>query len=110
VVSRGDICWVDVPEEGTRPALVLTRVEAIPVMRKVTVAFLTRTIRGIPTEVRLGLDDGMPDECAVNLDNLRHISRSLLGDPITSLAGKRMHEVCRALAIATGCDWRASRA
>jgi mRNA interferase MazF len=110
VVSRGDVCWVDVAEEGTRPALVLTRVEAIPVMRKVTVAFLTRTIRDIPSEVRLGPDDGMPDECVVNLDNLRQIPRSLLGEPITSLAGKRMHEVCRALAVATGCDWRGPRA
>lgn len=103
MVSRGDICWLDDPDEGRRPALVLTRDEAIPVMRKVTVAFLTRTIRDIPTEVRLGEADGMPSECVVNLDNVRQISRALLGEPITSLGGPRMHEVCRALAIATGC-------
>src|SRR5262249_4247475 len=64
-----------------------------------------RTIRGIPTEVRLGAGDGMPEECVVNLDNLRHVPRVLLGDPITTLSGPRMHEVCRALAIATGCNW-----
>ena len=46
----------------------------------------------------------MPEECVVNLDNVRQISRALLDDPITTLSGPRMHEVCRALAIATGCD------
>jgi len=72
-------------------------------MRNVTVAYLTRTIRGIPSEVCLGSADGMPDECVVSLDNLRTVSQARLTDPITSLAGKRMQEVCRALAIATGC-------
>lgn len=104
MVKRGDVCWAETPEEGRRPALILTRGEAIPVLRKVTVAFLTTRIRDIPTEVRLGAEDGLPKECVVNLDNLRHISRSLLSEPITTLSGPRMHEVCRALAIATGCD------
>jgi mRNA interferase MazF len=84
--------------------LILTRAEAIPVLRRVIVAPLTRTIREIPTEVRLGKKDGMPDECVVSFDNLQVASRQRLGDPITSLSGARMHEVCRALAIATGCD------
>ena len=103
MVKRGDICWIDDPDEGRRPALVLTRDEAIPVVRRLTVAYLTRTVRDIPTEVRLGSTDGMPAECVVNLDNIRQVPRVLLDDPITSLAGKRMDEVCRALAIATGC-------
>jgi mRNA interferase MazF len=72
-------------------------------MRKVVVAYLTSTIRGIPTEVHLEPPDGVPDECVVSLDNLRTVSKSLLSEPITSLSGARMHEVCRALAIATGC-------
>jgi mRNA interferase MazF len=104
VVTRGDICWIETPEDGRRPMLVLTRAEAIPVLNEVTMAIVTRTIRGIPTEVRLGADDGMPEECVVSLDNLRHIPRALLGEPITSLSGARMNEVCRALAIATGCN------
>jgi mRNA interferase MazF len=65
---------------------------------------MTRTIRGIPTEVRFDQTDGMPEECVASFDNVRQISRSLLGEPITTLSGPRMHEVCRALAIATGCD------
>lgn len=102
-MKRGDIYWLELEEEGRRPALVLTRAEAIPVLRNITIAYLTRTVRGIPTEVPLGPADGMPEECVVTLDNLRTVSRGLLNDPITSLAGKRMNEVCRALAIATGC-------
>jgi mRNA interferase MazF len=103
MVKRGDICWYEDAEEGRRPALVITRNEAIPIKQKVTVAFVTRTIREIPTEVRLSEDDGMPAECVVNLDNVRQVSRALLNEPIASLSGPRMHEVCRALAIATGC-------
>lgn len=104
MVNRGDVYWTETPDEGRRPALILTRSEAIPVLRKLTVAFLTTRIREIPTEVRLGTEDGLPKECVVNLDNLRQVSRSFLGEPITTLSGPRMHEVCRALAIATGCD------
>lgn len=103
-MTRGDIYWSEDPEEGRRPALVLTRAGAIPVMRRVTVAFLSRTIRDIPTEVRLGPEDGVPAECVVNLDNVRQISRALLTEHVASLSGPRMHQVCRALAIATGCD------
>jgi mRNA interferase MazF len=104
MVKRGDICWVELPHEKRRPAIVLTRDEAIPVMSKVTVAYLTRTIRGIPTEIRLGVDDGLQTECVASFDNLRTVWQASLSEPIASLSGPRMHEACRALAIATGCD------
>jgi len=65
---------------------------------------MTRTIRGIPTEVRLDQADGMPAECVATFDNVRQIPRAFLGEQITTLPGSRMHEVCKALAIATGCD------
>ena len=84
--------------------LVLTRSEAIPVLRRVLIAPLTRRSRGIPTEVKLGLDDGLPEECVISFDNVQQAARVLLTDPITTLSGPRMHEVCWALAIATGCD------
>jgi mRNA interferase MazF len=104
MVNRGDICWLEFPDEKRRPALILTRAEAIPVMQKVIISYLTSTIRGIPTEVLLRVEDGVPRECVANLDNLRSVPRALLTEPITSLSGARMHEVCKALSIATGCD------
>jgi mRNA interferase MazF len=104
MVNRGDVCWLEIPNEKRRPALVLTRDAAIPVMQKVVIAYLTSRIRDIPTEVRLGPEDGMPRECAASFDNLRAVPKVLLSEPITSLSGARMHEVCRALTIATGCD------
>jgi mRNA interferase MazF len=104
MVNRGDICWLEFPDEKRRPALILTRAEAIPVMQKVIISYLTSTIRGIPTEVLLRVEDGVPRECVANLDNLRSVPRALLTEPITSLSGTRMREVCKALAIATGCD------
>lgn len=103
-MSRGDICWAELPDIGRRPVLVLTRAEAIPVLRRLLVAPLTRRIREIPSELRLGHDDGLPDECVASFDNVQLAERTLLSEPIARLTGRRMHEACRALAIATGCD------
>lgn len=105
MVRRGDICWVSLPgEEKRRPVLVLTRDEAIPAMKRVVIAYLTTKIRGIPIEVRLDSNDGVPRECVVNFDNIRTVSCALLSEPITTLSGPRMHEVCQALAVAMGCS------
>ena len=72
MVGRGDVCWLELADAGRRPVCVLTRQEAIPSMRTVVVAMVTRTIRDIPTEVRLEERDRVPVECAVSLDNLRN--------------------------------------
>jgi mRNA interferase MazF len=103
LVARGDVCWLELVDEGRRPVCVLTRQEAIPALRNVVVALVTRTIRDIPTEVRLGTRDGMPVECAISLDNLSTVPHSLLTARIARLPGMRMQEVCRALQLATGC-------
>jgi mRNA-degrading endonuclease toxin of MazEF toxin-antitoxin module len=104
LVNRGDVCWLDLPEEGRRPVCVITRAEAIPVLRNVVVAAVTRTVRDISTEVALSESDGMPAACAISLDNLRTVPRALLTERITSLSGVHMHQLCGALVAATGCD------
>lgn len=81
----------------------LTRDEALPQLRSVVVALVTRTIRRIETEVEIGPDDGMPVACAVSLDNLRTVPQALLTEPITRLDAARMDLICRALAHSTGC-------
>lgn len=103
MVGRGEICWLELAEEGRRPVCVLTRDEAIPALRNLVVALVTKRIRGIPSEVVLGIEDGMPRECAISLDNLRTVPKALLVEPITELGSAKMDEVCRALDAATGC-------
>ncbi len=83
MVARGEVAWLELEQEGRRPVVVLTRDEAIPRLRNIVVALVTRTIRGIDTEVQIGPADGMPVECAISLDNLRTVPRSLLTEPIT---------------------------
>jgi mRNA interferase MazF len=103
VVNRGEVWWVEHPEAGRRPACVLTRQAAIPVLTSVLVAPATRTIRGIPTEVVLTRDDGMSADCALSLDNVASVPKALLTERITRIADARLDELCGALRAATGC-------
>jgi mRNA interferase MazF len=103
VVTRGGVYFVEHPEWGRRPVLVLTREAAIPVLKRVTVASITRRIRRIPTEVLLDDADGMPGPCAVSLDNLGEVWKALLVEEVTTLRPERMAEVCVALNRALGC-------
>ncbi|CAN5631655.1 hypothetical protein BH20ACT2_BH20ACT2_18170 [soil metagenome] len=88
---------------GRRPYLVLTRSGAIPVLRSVVVAPVTRTIRRIPTELRLGPEDGMPEECAANFDDLRVVPKANLTDRVCTLGIQRMDDACDALRTALDC-------
>lgn len=103
LVARSEVWWVEHPDAGRRPFLVLTRQAAIPVLQALLAVPATRTIRQIPTEVVLDQRDGMPDECALSLDNLTVIPKELFMDRITRISVERMTEVCRALALASGC-------
>lgn len=103
-ITRGGIYYLEHAEWGRRPVLVLTRDAAIPVLKRVTIASISRTIRRIPSEVLLDETDGMPTRCAVSLDNLGDAWKALLTEHITTLPPSRMTQVCEALAIAVGCD------
>jgi mRNA interferase MazF len=83
--------------------LVLTRSSALPYLSRATVAPITSTIRGVPSEVALGPDDGMKHPCAVNLHNVMTVNQENLGRRLTELGPRRMQEVCAALAFALGC-------
>jgi mRNA interferase MazF len=82
---------------------VLTRQAAIPLLNALLSVPATRTLRQIPTEVALDTDDGMPVECALSLDNLTLVPKELFRSRITRLSADRMKDVCRALALASGC-------
>ncbi len=104
MVVRGEIWWHEAPEESRRPYLVLTRDEGIEVLHSVLAVPATRTARGIPTEVALGAEDGMPVDCVVTLDNVTVVRKAHLTTYITTLSPVRMAEVCAALAFAVACE------
>jgi mRNA interferase MazF len=102
-VNRGEVWWAESPSAARRPYLVLTRQAAIPVLHSVIAVPATRTVRGIPTEVVLDVEDGMPRECALSLDNTTLMPNALLVERVTRLGLDRMAQVCQALRVATGC-------
>lgn len=102
-MNRGEIWWAEHQETGRRPYLILTRQAALPVLSGVVVAQISRTVRDIPTEVRLDTEDGMPEPCAASFDNILTIPKWSLTERICRLSLPRLHEVCRALRTATAC-------
>ena len=102
-MRRGKVWWVDDPESGRRRHLVLSRDSAIPVLNAVIAVPARSTVRGIPTEVRLGPDDGMPADCALTLDNVAVLPKERFVERICTLQFAPMSRVCRALAVATAC-------
>src|SRR5262249_53241189 len=62
-----------------------------------------RALRGArPSRRRLGPADGLPRECAVNLDHVQTVSKGRLGGLIATLPSRRMMEVRNALLFALG--------
>ncbi|MCB0970553.1 MAG: type II toxin-antitoxin system PemK/MazF family toxin [Acidimicrobiales bacterium] len=102
VPVQGDIWWAEA-EEQRRPVLIVTRSEAIPVLDRIVVAPVTRTVRGIPTEIALGSEQGLPEPCVASFDNLQPIRRSLLTQRLGHLTADQSHEICRATAALTDC-------
>lgn len=103
-MSRGDVCLFRFASpDRQRPVLVLTRESAIAHLATVTVAPITSTIRGVPSEVILDADDGMKGRYAVNLHNPITVEQARLGRRVANLSAGRMQEVCAALRFSLGC-------
>ena len=101
-MQGGDI-WFAATPGGDRPVLVLTRDPVAGRIGSVVVAALTRTRRGLVSELDLRADDGVPTNCIVNFDNLHTVPRQMLRRRVASLSPARMAQACRTLAAATGC-------
>lgn len=102
-MQQGDVWLLEEPGESPRPCLILTRPEALPLLTSITVAPLTRTVRGIPTEVVLGPDDGVRVESVATFDNVKTVARGRLTRRLGHLDEGRWHEVCLALRAAIAC-------
>jgi mRNA interferase MazF len=98
---QGDIWWAEA-EDKRRPVLVVTRSEAIPVLRSIVVAPVTRAVRGIPTEIPLDAEQGLEVPCVASFDNLQPVPKAFLTSRIGALRSAR-REICRTLAALADC-------
>ena len=98
-----ELWWTEFGPAGRRPALVLTRPEAIERVPRLLVAAATTTIRNLPSEVPLDVDDGVPVPCVLNLDTPQLVARHRLTDYIATLSAPRFADVCAAMGRAINC-------
>ena len=102
-MQRGEI-WFAATPGGDRPVLVLTRDPVADRIGSVVVAGLTKTRRGLVSELELIADrDGVPTDCVANFDNIHTVPRERFRRPIAALSPGRMREACRTLQAAMGC-------
>ena len=100
-MRRGEVWWAELPLPiGRRPVVLLSRDAAYRVRTSVTVGVVTRTARAIPVEVPLGQEDGMPQQCVINLDDILTIPKARLAERITTLSPQKMSAVARAIIFA----------
>jgi mRNA interferase MazF len=105
VVARGDVrLYRFAPPDKQRRVVVLTRESAVAYLSTVTVAPVTSTIRGVPSEVVLDEADGMKKPCVVNLHNMVTVSQQRLGRRVARLSDVRLAEICAAIRFSIGCD------
>ena len=104
-MHRGEVWWSNLPSPvGRRPVLLLSRDAAYQVRTSITVGIITRTIRHIPVEVPLDVEDGMPEKCVANLDDIMKIPKSLLNERITTLPRNKIALVGKAISFALDID------
>ncbi len=100
-MRRGEVWWADLGGPiGTRPVLLLTRDEGIRVRANVIIAPITTRVRGIPTEVSLGTEDGLPRECVADLDSLQTVRKALLRERVCALSDAKLESVENAIRFA----------
>lgn len=104
-MRRGEIWWAELGSPaGRRPVVLLSHDEAYAVRSLVIVAPITTRIRRIPSEVRLGPDDGMPRDCAANLDTITTIPKDCLHDRLIALSTQKLKEIDAAIHFALGLE------
>lgn len=104
-LNRGELWLLERPRpDKRRPVLVISRPSLIAALHTVTVVAITSTRRGSPTEVEVGVEEGLKGPSCVNLCNLFTVAQSELRQFVGSVDPEKMTAICRALSIAAGCD------
>lgn len=99
--SQGEIWWAVLDQR--RPVLIISRSETAAVLQRIVVAPVTRTVRGIPTEIPLGTEEGLAGECAASFDNLQVMGRRELAERAGRLRDGGRPAICAALAALADC-------
>ncbi len=103
MVARGDIWWLETPNDKRRPVLIVTRTEAVGVLRSVVVAPVTSTMRDTQTNVIVGEAEGLDHESVASFDNLATVPKIFLTTRVGAIGVARENEICRALAALADC-------
>lgn len=104
-MRRGEIWWAELePPAGRRPVVLLSRDEAYAIRSLVIVAPITTRIRHIPSEVLLGTDDSMPQDCVANLDTITTIPKDCLQSRLITLSTQKLKEIDAAIRFALGLE------
>jgi len=104
-LAWGDVRLVELgPPDKRRPVVILTRSSAIPFLNAVTVAPVTRTVRGIPTEIVLGQESGLKETSAACLDAVQTVSKRRIGRYLGAVPACRKAELRAALLFALELD------
>ncbi len=104
-MRRGEIRWYTFRQpDKRRPVMILTRTEILDQLNEVIVVPITRTIRGLTTEVVLTQTDGLPVTCALNFDHIALAQRDRFGSTLTTLPDARWSDVRTALLVACGFE------
>lgn len=100
-MRRGEVWWAELPPPiGRQPVVLLSRDVAYRVRTSITIGIVARIARNIPVEVPLGKEDGMPQQCVVNLDDILTIPKARLTERINTLSPQKMPAVARAIIFA----------
>ena len=102
-MKRAEIWWAELPEPvGSRPVVILTRDEVLHSIGSIVVALVTRTTRGLPTEVLLGKRQGLPTRCVASLDNILTVPRHRLKRLMGACNLAKVEELDQAIKVSLG--------
>jgi len=101
MMKQGEVRWYKFRQpDKKRPVLILTRDSVLGYLGEVTIAPVTSTVRNIPSEVLLTIDDGMRKDCAINCDHIQTVSKGKVGSLVTTLTPEKLEQVRDAVRFA----------
>ncbi len=104
-MRRGEIWWAELEApDKRRPVLLLSRDDAYIVRSLVIIAPVTTRSRSIPAEVSLTEEDGMPQDCVINLDTITTVPKDCLRSRLTILNQGKLKKVEAAIRFALGME------